>query len=153
MRRRAEDVKELGYLGGNVTEGGMTPETLGYWELDKQRRIQAEQDVIIRAPIDEAIVVQGGPGTGKTAVGLHRAAFLLYEHRELLERERLLVIGPNRLFLRYIAQVLPSLGETAAVQATLEELVAARYTVRAVDRPDVARLKGDPRMVEVVRRA
>ena len=65
--------------------------------------IQAEQDEVIRAPLDECLVVQGGPGTGKTAVGLHRAAFLLYEHRERLARERLLVVGPNTLFLRYIA--------------------------------------------------
>jgi DNA helicase IV len=271
MRERAEYIKDLGYLGGDVMEGGyITPENRAYWELDKQRRIdalttpttalcfgridrvdeerfyigrrhvegpdgeavivdwrtstatpfyratfidplglrlrrrfvvegrhlidlfdedfnnphatdasayvpdpllaelehartgqmrdivatiQAEQDVVIRAPIGDAIVVQGGPGTGKTAVGLHRAAFLLYEHRELLEREQLLVIGPNRLFLRYISQVLPSLGETAAAQATLEALVAARYVLRGTEPAEVARLKGDPRMVEVVRRA
>ena len=72
--------------------------------------IAAEQDVVIRAPIDTCLVVQGGPGTGKTAVGLHRAAFLLFEHREQLDKEGVLVVGPNPLFLRYIAQVLPSLG-------------------------------------------
>ena len=74
--------------------------------------IQAEQDVVIRAPLDVLLVVQGGPGTGKTAVGLHRAALLLYDHRDVLERDGVLVVGPNRLFLRYISQVLPSLGET-----------------------------------------
>src|SRR5205823_14615727 len=84
--------------------------------------IQAEQDVIIRAPLEQCIVVQGGPGTGKTAVGLHRAAYLLYEHRQELERHKLLVVGPNRIFLRYISQVLPSLGEAAAVQLTIEGL-------------------------------
>ena len=115
--------------------------------------IQAEQDVIIRAPLEDCIVVQGGPGTGKTAVGLHRAAFLLYEHRELLERERLLIIGPNRIFLRYIAAVLPSLGEVASTQLTLEGLAGADFPVRAEEPSAVARLKGDPRMAEVILRA
>lgn len=115
--------------------------------------IQAEQDLIIRAPLEDCIVVQGGPGTGKTAVGLHRAAFLLYEHRELLERERLLVVGPNRIFLRYIAAVLPSLGEAASTQLTLEGLAGADFPVRAEEPVPVARLKGDPRMAEVISRA
>src|SRR5262249_52419425 len=100
--------------------------------------IQAEQDEVIRAPLDECLVVQGGPGTGKTAVGLHRAAFLLYEHRERLARERLLVVGPNTLFLRYIAQVLPSLGETAVTQTTLPGLVAHRYRVNETEPAAVA---------------
>lgn len=113
--------------------------------------IAAEQDVVIRAGLDTCLVVQGGPGTGKTAVGLHRAAFLLFEHRDVLDREGVLVVGPNPLFLRYIAQVLPSLGEAATRQTTVERLVGGR--VRAVDPPEVARLKGDPRMAEVVRRA
>jgi DNA helicase IV len=115
--------------------------------------IQAEQDVIIRAPLDRCIVVQGGPGTGKTAVGLHRAAYLLYEHRAMLERERLLIVGPNRIFLRYISQVLPSLGEVAATQVTLEGVAGARHRLGESDASDVARLKGDTRMAEVVRRA
>ncbi|MHB1924284.1 MAG: HelD family protein, partial [Acidimicrobiales bacterium] len=115
--------------------------------------IQAEQDVIIRAPLEQCTVVQGGPGTGKTAVGLHRAAFLLYEHRERLERQRLLIVGPNRIFLRYIAQVLPSLGEVASTQLTIEGLAGAAYTVRAEDPAGVARVKGDARMAGVVRRA
>jgi len=113
--------------------------------------IAAEQDVVIRAELDTCLVVQGGPGTGKTAVGLHRAAFLLFEHRSLLDREGVLVVGPNPLFLRYIAQVLPSLGEAATRQTTVERLVGGR--VRAVDPPDVARLKGDARWAEVLRRA
>lgn len=115
--------------------------------------IQAEQDVIIRAPLEACVVVQGGPGTGKTAVGLHRAAFLLYTHRGLFQRERLLIVGPNKIFLRYISQVLPSLGETAAVQLTVDALAGARYLVRGVDQPLAARVKGDGRMAEVVRRA
>jgi DNA helicase IV len=113
--------------------------------------IAAEQDRIIRAPLDVPVVVQGGPGTGKTAVGLHRAAFLLYEHRELLERHGVLVLGPNRLFLAYISEVLPSLGEVAVVQTTLPGLVGA-WRVRGEDPFDVSRLKGDPRMAEVVAR-
>jgi DNA helicase IV len=112
--------------------------------------IAAEQDVVIRAELDTCLVVQGGPGTGKTAVGLHRAAFLLFEHREVLDRAGVLVVGPNPLFLRYIAQVLPSLGEAATRQTTIERLVGGR--VRAVDGPEAARLKGDPRMAEVVLR-
>ena len=103
--------------------------------------IAAEQDVVIRAPLDTCLVVQGGPGTGKTAVGLHRAAFLLFEHREQLDREGVLVVGPNPLFLQYIAQVLPSLGEAATRQTTVERLVGGR--VAREDAAEVARLKGD----------
>src|SRR5262249_56100693 len=86
-------------------------------ELDRSRTgsmrdivatIQAEQDVVIRAPLDLLLIVQGGPGTGKTAVGLHRAALLLYDHREYLDREGVLVVGPNPLILPYISQVLPA---------------------------------------------
>jgi DNA helicase IV len=113
--------------------------------------IAAEQDVVIRAPLDTCLVVQGGPGTGKTAVGLHRAAFLLFEHRERLDRQGVLVVGPNPLFLRYIAQVLPSLGETAARQTTVERLVGGR--VRAFDTAAAARVKGDARMAVVLARA
>jgi DNA helicase IV len=113
--------------------------------------IQAEQDVVIRAPLDRCLIVQGGPGTGKTAVGLHRAAFLLYEHREQLDERGVLVIGPNPVFLRYIAQVLPSLGETAVRQATVEGLLGAR--ARAFDDAATAALKGDARLADVLARA
>jgi DNA helicase IV len=114
----------------------------------------AEQDRVIRAPLDSCLVVQGGPGTGKTAVGLHRAAFLLYEHRRKLDQEGVLVIGPNPLFLRYIAQVLPSLGETAVRQTTLDRLLAGTaYRVRATDDDTAARIKGDARMGRVLARA
>jgi DNA helicase IV len=116
--------------------------------------IAAEQDMVIRAPLGTCLVVQGGPGTGKTAVGLHRAAFLLYEHRRQLDAEGVLVIGPNPLFLRYIAQVLPSLGETAARQTTLDRLLAGTaYRARGVDDDRAASVKGDGRMAEVVARA
>jgi DNA helicase IV len=110
--------------------------------------IAAEQDVVIRSPLETCLVVQGGPGTGKTAVGLHRAAFLLFEHREQLDREGVLVVGPNPLFLRYIAQVLPSLGEAATRQTTVERLVGGR--VAREDPPEVARLKGDARMAPLL---
>ena len=92
------------------------------------------------------------PGTGKTAVGLHRAAYLLYTHGGQLARSGVLVVGPNRAFLRYIEQVLPTLGEVDVDQTTVAELTA-RVPVRAVDRPEVAVLKGDARMAEVLRRA
>ncbi len=114
--------------------------------------IAAEQDQIIRAELDELLIVQGGPGTGKTAVGLHRAAFLLFQHRHHLEDRKVLVVGPNPLFLRYIAEVLPSLGESAVVQATVPGLTAARYPVRAIDDDATSMVKGDRRMVEVIER-
>jgi DNA helicase IV len=114
--------------------------------------IQPDQDDIVRAPLTESICVQGAPGTGKTAVGLHRAAYLLYTHGDQLARTGVLVVGPNRAFLRYIEQVLPALGEVEVDQATVADLTA-RVTVRADDEPAVAVLKGDARMAEVLRRA
>jgi len=114
--------------------------------------IQPDQDDIVRAPLGESICVQGAPGTGKTAVGLHRAAYLLYTYGGPLARTGVLVVGPNRAFLRYIEQVLPTLGEVDVEQATVADLTA-RVPVRAVDPPDVAVLKGDARMAEVLRRA
>jgi len=114
--------------------------------------IQREQDEIIRSPLAGVLVVQGGPGTGKTAVALHRAAYLLYTHRFPLERQGVLVIGPNPLFLRYIEQVLPSLGESGVVLSTIDGL-ARPFVVRGEDPPEVARLKGDARMARVVARA
>jgi DNA helicase IV len=122
--------------------------------------IQPEQDVIVRADLSESVCVQGAPGTGKTAVGLHRAAYLLYTHRDQLSRQGVLVVGPNSSFLRYIGDVLPALGEIDAQQTTIEELVGktlrslnARFTIRGSDPPDVATIKGDPRLAEVLRRA
>ena len=114
--------------------------------------IQAEQDAIIRAPLETCLVVQGGPGTGKTAVGLHRAAFLLYEHRERLARGGVLVVGPNPVFLRYISQVLPSLGETSATQTTVDGLLSLRFRIGSEDAEAAAAVKGDARMVQVVAR-
>jgi DNA helicase IV len=106
--------------------------------------IQAEQDVVIRAPIDQALIVQGGPGTGKTAVALHRAAYLLFEHRRRLARDGVLVVGPNRAFLDYIANVLPSLGERSVRQCTALDLCIPKVEVTGVDDPDTASWKGSP---------
>ena len=107
--------------------------------------IQAEQDRVIRADLPGVLVVQGGPGTGKTVAALHRAAYLLYTHRRTLERRGVLVIGPNATFLRYISQVLPSLGETDVVLHTLGDLFPG---VHATDTRDPAAVvKGDERMV------
>jgi DNA helicase IV len=111
--------------------------------------IQPEQDELVRAALDESICVQGAPGTGKTAVGLHRAAYLLYVHRERLRRAGVLVLGPNRAFLRYIAAVLPALGEIEVTQATVDDLIA-RVPVKAVDGPAAEALKHDARLAEVL---
>ncbi len=115
--------------------------------------IQGEQDEIIRSPQAGVLVVQGGPGTGKTVVALHRAAYLLYTHRFPLEDQGVLVIGPNRVFLKYIEQVLPSLGEAGVEQVVLADLVpgvafAGRGEV--TDSPLAARVKGDARMSDVI---
>ncbi|HET6624784.1 MAG TPA: AAA family ATPase [Nocardioidaceae bacterium] len=122
--------------------------------------IQPEQDLIVRSELEQSVCVQGAPGTGKTAVGLHRAAYLLYAHRDQLSRQGVLVVGPNASFLRYIGDVLPALGEIDAEQTTIEELVGktlsrvnARYSIRGTDPAEVATLKGDARMAEVVNRA
>ncbi|SEF16490.1 DNA helicase IV [Jiangella alba] len=114
--------------------------------------IQPEQDEVVRASLDRTVCVQGAPGTGKTAVGLHRAAFLLHTYRERLARTGVLVIGPNQAFLHYIAQVLPTLGEVDVRQVTVAGLVES-VPVRAADDPETATLKGDARMAEVLRNA
>ncbi|TYP87970.1 DNA helicase IV [Blastococcus xanthinilyticus] len=114
--------------------------------------IQPDQDDIVRAPLAASLCVQGAPGTGKTAVGLHRAAYLLYTHGGQLARTGVLVVGPNRAFLRYIEQVLPTLGEVDVAQATVAELTA-RVPVRAADSAAAGELKGDARLAEVLRRA
>src|SRR4051812_45406926 len=112
--------------------------------------IQPEQDELVRASLDESICVQGAPGTGKTAVGLHRAAYLLYVHRERLRRAAVLVLGPNRAFLRYIAAVLPALGEIEVTQSTVDDLIA-RQPVRSVDTPAAEALKHDARIADILK--
>jgi DNA helicase IV len=114
--------------------------------------IQAEQDRVIRSDLPGVLVVEGGPGTGKTAVALHRAAYLLYTHRARLAGHGVLVVGPNAVFLRYIEQVLPSLGETGVLLSTPGELYPG-VTARRHDPPATARVKSDLRMVHVLQRA
>jgi DNA helicase IV len=111
--------------------------------------IQAEQDRTIRSDLPGVLVIQGGPGTGKTAVALHRAAYLLYTHRQRLARRGVLVVGPNPTFLRYIEQVLPSLGETDVLLSTVGGLFPG-VTATAQEPVEVAAVKGDPRMVGVL---
>ena len=159
----SDGVPHSGDPGGELIEGDLPiggPAAL-LAALDRARSgrmtdivstIQAEQDEIIRAPLSGVLVVQGGPGTGKTAVALHRAAYLLYTHRFPLERQGVLVVGPNPLFLRYIEQVLPSLGETGVTLSTIGGLVP-EIRITENGPADVARLKGDVRMAKVVARA
>ena len=126
--------------------------THGHGMRDIVATIQADQDRIIRAPATGTLIVTGGPGTGKTVVALHRVAFLLYEDRERYENRGVLVVGPSRTFTEYTRRVLPSLGEDRVVQRPLEALGPTRTVVHGWDAPDVADVKGHPRMVEVCRR-
>ncbi|MFI0242410.1 HelD family protein [Streptomyces sp. NPDC016845] len=116
---------------------------------DIVQTIQAEQDRIIRHDHRGVLVVEGGPGTGKTAVALHRAAFLLYEHRELLAKRAVLIVGPNPAFLSYISEVLPALGETGVLLATVGELYPGVHAT-ATDIPQAAAVKGAVRMAEAL---
>ncbi|MEU1922399.1 AAA family ATPase [Streptomyces albogriseolus] len=163
--------RRFGYTGGDLTayedehlsdpaEAATTSKLLQQ-EIERPRvgpmrdivaTIQPEQDEIVRSGLSGSVCVQGGPGTGKTAVGLHRVAYLLYAHRERLARTGTLVVGPNRSFLHYIEQVLPALGELAVAQATVDDLVA-HVEVRGTDDATAATVKGDARMAEVLRRA
>ncbi len=163
--------RRFGFQHGALTafedEDLTAPEEDGYSELleaeierprvgpmrDIVATIQPEQDIIVRADLSESICVQGAPGTGKTAVGLHRAAYLLYTHREQLHRQGVLVVGPNASFLRYIRDVLPALGEIDAKQTTIEELVGKATPIAATEPADVATLKGDARLAIVLERA
>jgi DNA helicase IV len=111
--------------------------------------IQAEQDKIIRSELNGVLVVQGGPGTGKTAVALHRAAYLLYTHRRQLEKRGVLVVGPNSTFLNYISQVLPSLGETGVLLNTVGELYPGLKAV-AAEPAEVSAIKGRLAMADVL---
>lgn len=163
--------RRFGYTGGDLTayedehltDPGEAEQTskLLQAEIERPRvgpmrdivaTIQPEQDEIVRSGLGGSICVQGGPGTGKTAVGLHRVAYLLYAHRERLARTGTLVIGPNASFLQYIEQVLPALGELEVKQATVAGLVG-RVEVRGDDPAPAAVVKGDARMAEVLRRA
>ncbi|AWZ10861.1 AAA family ATPase [Streptomyces sp. ICC4] len=166
--------RRFGYTGGELTayedehlsdpaEAAATVSKLLQQEIERPRvgpmrdivaTIQPEQDEIVRSDLSGSVCVQGGPGTGKTAVGLHRVAYLLYAHRDRLARTGTLVIGPNRSFLHYIEQVLPALGELEVKQATVDDLVArADLEVRGADAAETAVVKGDARMARVLRRA
>jgi DNA helicase IV len=114
--------------------------------------IQPEQDDIVRADAATTVCVQGAPGTGKTAVGLHRVAYLLYAHKEQVTRRGVVVVGPNLAFLSYIRNVLPALGELDVTQTTVADLVAST-PVKGIDTDEVAAVKGDARMAEVLRNA
>ncbi|MFG2885930.1 HelD family protein [Streptomyces sp. NPDC048297] len=163
--------RRFGYTGGDLTayedehlsdpaETAATSKLLQQ-EIERPRvgpmrdivaTIQPEQDEIVRSGLSGTVCVQGGPGTGKTAVGLHRVAYLLYAHRDRLARTGTLVIGPNRSFLHYIEQVLPALGELSVQQATVDDLVS-HVEVRGTDDAPAAIIKGDARTAEVLRRA
>ena len=147
-------------LDGSTLDGASVGDFL-LEELDRSREtrmrdivatIQADQYRLITHVPDRPLVIQGGPGTGKTAVGLHRASWLLYSHRATLARSRVLVVGPNRLFMEYVSHVLPALGEHAVEQRAVAELVDGAEPTRT-DPPDVARLKADTRLAEVLARA
>jgi len=114
--------------------------------------IQPDQDDIVRADAGQTVCVQGAPGTGKTAVGLHRVAYLLYAYREQVRRRGVVMVGPNQAFLSYIRNVLPALGEIDVTQTTVGELVKS-VPVRGSDSDAAAVVKGDARMAEVLRRA
>ncbi|RZQ65693.1 ATP-binding domain-containing protein [Amycolatopsis suaedae] len=142
---------ELGLAGEAALMAALTKRRTGEMG-DIVSTIQAEQDRIIRDGLNGVLVVQGGPGTGKTAVALHRAAFLLYTYREQLDRRGVLVIGPNDTFLRYIGQVLPSLGETGVVLTTVGGLFPGVEPTSADSRL-AAEVKGRITMVDVLTQA
>ncbi len=147
-------------LDGSTLDGARVSDFL-LEELERSRdehmrdivaTIQADQYRLITFPPDTPLVIQGGPGTGKTAVGLHRASWLLYTARERSARSRVLVVGPNRTFMEYVSHVLPALGEDAVEQRAVSELVDD-VGPAVTDPDDVVRLKGDERMAEVIARA
>jgi DNA helicase IV len=146
----ANDAGEVRLRGGDALLAELERGRTGVM-LDIVATIQAEQDDVIRAPLPGVLAVQGGPGTGKTAIGLHRAAYLLYNHPELARAE-VMVVGPSRAFLGYVAHVLPSLGEEAVLQVTLADLVPD-VRARGVDRDTAQVVKGDARMAAVIARA
>ncbi|TDC87488.1 AAA family ATPase [Actinomadura sp. 7K507] len=146
-------------LDGPPDGGGIGPSRILTEEIERPRTgpmrdivatIQPDQDVVVRADLPRTVCVQGAPGTGKTAVGLHRAAYLLFTHRERLSRSGVLIVGPNRAFLGYISAVLPALGEVSVEQATIEDLLGAPT---GEEPARVSAVKGGARMADVLRKA
>jgi DNA helicase IV len=144
----AADGDTSGLVGEGALLAALTAGRTGRMR-DVVETIQAEQDQAIRSELRGVLVVQGGPGTGKTAVALHRAAYLLYTHRERLAKRGVLIVGPNPTFLRYVSHVLPALGETSAVLATVGEMFPGVRASRA-DAPEVAEIKGRAAMADLV---
>lgn len=160
----SDEVLDLGEFASHGIEGShlVAGEGALFASLDAARTgrmsdivatIQADQDRVVRAPMPGVLVVQGGPGTGKTAVALHRAAYLLYAHRQHIERTGVLLVGPNRAFLRYIDQVLPTLGEAESVLMVTPGELFTGVRTDLEDEPAVAALKGDLRMAAVIEQA
>ncbi|WP_217180393.1 ATP-binding domain-containing protein [Streptomyces sp. AC495_CC817] len=156
LERRAPAPDGPGPASAAASPGGLLAAEIERPRLGPMRdiaaTIQPEQDDLVRADLATSVCVQGAPGTGKTAVGLHRAAYLLYTHPQRIRRGGLLILGPNRTFLSYIAEVLPALGETGVRQSTVTDEIA-RHEVRARDEQRAAVVKHDARMAEVLRRA
>src|SRR5215467_14297128 len=142
-RVRSEEKKVSGLLIAEIERPRSGP------MRDIVATIQPDQDDIVRGEVSRTVCVQGAPGTGKTAVGLHRVAYLLYAHKEQVTRRGVIVVGPNLAFLSYIRNVLPALGEVGVDQVTVADLVGT-VTIRASDSERAARIKGNARMAEVL---
>lgn len=146
-----QETSNPGLIGEAALMSALNAERTGRMK-DIVETIQSEQDRIIRSPLSGVLVVQGGPGTGKTAVALHRAAYLLYTHREALTRQGVLILGPNETFLRYISQVLPGLGETSVLLCTLGDLFPS-VRARRAEPAETAQVKGGLQMLDVLKSA
>lgn len=146
-----QEQEKLNLTGEGALLAAMSSGRTGHMS-DIVATIQSEQDEIIRSQLQGALVVQGGPGTGKTAVALHRAAYLLYAHRRLLERSGVLLVGPSQAFLRYIDQVLPALGETGVVSATMGTLIPG-LEATGIETRAVTEIKGRALFAQVIKRA
>ena len=144
----ADPAKHEGLTGESALLAALNASRTGRMR-DIVETIQAEQDWIIRSELAGVLVVQGGPGTGKTAVALHRAAYLLYTYRRQLMKRGVLVVGPNATFLRYIGQVLPSLGETSVLLSTVADLYPG-ISATGIEAPDTAAIKGRLAMASVI---
>ncbi|MFJ1974256.1 HelD family protein [Streptomyces sp. NPDC087903] len=142
--------------GTDVRPGGIVAREIERPRVGPMRdiaaTIQPDQDHLVRGELALSVCVQGAPGTGKTAVGLHRAAYLLYTHPQRIRRGGLLILGPNRTFLSFISEVLPALGEAGVRQSTVQDEIARR-PVTGADEEGTAVVKHDARMAEVLRRA